>query len=278
MYFMINNEINQKRKCQLFGTTGKPTSESLLFSVVHLGSEKVPLGVRGLNLHDIVLSTVDHRIKPRLDIGGLLVPVVLVALDEQNTKVVAVSSTGSVVGDFSRREIPGRVRCLHGSDIVLPAVNRRLELGTQLVLLLIEVILAARDREQPDVAATHRLRAHFESMRRFRVIPITAGDEEEKSEKRDREHCLSDFHQNLLLGLGMCHQANIARLLSRYKHSISISISQAQTKNQHSCCFSGLNLMCSRIKKFSSPKMRNRQFVFTPKIEYQLVAERSEAD
>ena len=28
------------------------------------------------------------------------------------------------------------------------------------------------------------------------------------------------------------------------------------------------------IKKFSSPKMRNREFVFTPKIEYELVAER----
>ena len=26
------------------------------------------------------------------------------------------------------------------------------------------------------------------------------------------------------------------------------------------------------IKKFSSPKIRNRQFVFAPKIEYQLVA------
>ena len=32
------------------------------------------------------------------------------------------------------------------------------------------------------------------------------------------------------------------------------------------------------IKKFSSPKMRNRQFVFAPKIEYELVAERSEAN
>jgi len=32
------------------------------------------------------------------------------------------------------------------------------------------------------------------------------------------------------------------------------------------------------IKKFSSPKMRNRQFVFAPKIEYKLVAERSEAN
>ena len=32
------------------------------------------------------------------------------------------------------------------------------------------------------------------------------------------------------------------------------------------------------MKKFSSPKMRNRQFVFAPKIEYELVAERSEAN
>ena len=32
------------------------------------------------------------------------------------------------------------------------------------------------------------------------------------------------------------------------------------------------------IKKFSSPKMRNREFVFTPKIEHELAAERSEAN
>jgi len=32
------------------------------------------------------------------------------------------------------------------------------------------------------------------------------------------------------------------------------------------------------IKKFSSPKMQNREFVFTPKIEYKLVAERGEAN
>ena len=36
--------------------------------------------------------------------------------------------------------------------------------------------------------------------------------------------------------------------------------------------------MFSIIKKISSPKMRNREFVFTPKIEYKLVAERSEAN
>ena len=32
------------------------------------------------------------------------------------------------------------------------------------------------------------------------------------------------------------------------------------------------------IKKFSSPKMRNRQFFFAPKIQYELVAEQSEAN
>src|SRR3972149_8379086 len=38
-----------------------------------------------------------------------------------------------------------------------------------------------------------------------------------------------------------------------------------------------LSMVCM-IKKFSSPKMRNGQFVFAPKIEYKLVAERSEAN
>src|SRR3989344_6881789 len=39
------------------------------------------------------------------------------------------------------------------------------------------------------------------------------------------------------------------------------------------------HIVCGlRIKKFSSPKMRNRQFAFTPKIEYELVTERSEAN
>src|SRR3990167_4740741 len=33
------------------------------------------------------------------------------------------------------------------------------------------------------------------------------------------------------------------------------------------------NTLESMIKKFSSPKMRNRQFVFAPKIQYKLVAE-----
>ncbi len=65
---------------------------------------------------------------------------------------------------------------------------------------------------------------------------------------------------------------------STIKNSILHPISQAQTKNQHVCCFYVLNLMSSWIKKFSSPKMRNHEFVFTPKIQYKLVAERSEAN
>ena len=32
------------------------------------------------------------------------------------------------------------------------------------------------------------------------------------------------------------------------------------------------------VKNFSSPKMRNREFVFATKIEYKLAAERSEAN
>lgn len=39
-----------------------------------------------------------------------------------------------------------------------------------------------------------------------------------------------------------------------------------------------MNLFELRIKKFSSPKTRNRQFVFTLRIEYKLVAERDETN
>src|SRR3989344_6994355 len=48
---------------------------------------------------------------------------------------------------------------------------------------------------------------------------------------------------------------------------------KTKTETLSSFCFKN-----QMIKKFSSPKMRNRQFVFTPKIEYELVAERSEAN
>ena len=49
-------------------------------------------------------------------------------------------------------------------------------------------------------------------------------------------------------------------------------------KSPYFKAFSGFLYCIKRIKKFSSPKMRNREFVFTPKIEYKLAAERSEAN
>ncbi len=82
-------------------------------------------------------------------------------------------------------------------------------------------------------------------------------------------HVITPF----FLDLEMYYRANIAQLLSRDKYSIITILRQAQTKNQHFCCFYDLNLMDSMIKKFSSPKMRNRQFVFAPKNPYDLVAE-----
>ena len=55
------------------------------------------------------------------------------------------------------------------------------------------------------------------------------------------------------LGLEMCHRAEIARLLSRYKHSISIRTSQVQQK----ITISGVShLLTSWIKKISSPKLK----------------------
>lgn len=65
---------------------------------------------------------------------------------------------------------------------------------------------------------------------------------------------------------GMCNRATIARFLHYRQHSIFSVISQAQTKNQHFCCFYGLNLMYSWIKKFSSPQI---QIWFEPMFFYE---------
>src|SRR3989344_3844829 len=48
--------------------------------------------------------------------------------------------------------------------------------------------------------------------------------------------------------------------------------------NRKSPYFRAFSRFLYWINFFSSPKMRNREFVFTPKIEYELVAERSEAN
>ena len=72
-------------------------------------------------------------------------------------------------------------------------------------------------------------------------------------------------------GFGLSSQQ---RLDSAY-HSITGVPRQAQQK----ITVAGVSHFLTHwIKKFSSPKMRNRQFVFAPKIEYKLVAERSEAN
>src|SRR3989338_11328734 len=79
------------------------------------------------------------------------------------------------------------------------------------------------------------------------------------------------------------------RLYDLFKRKISDCASKYDHQNNknyiykttliHSHNFVDLvNIFDSMIKKFSSPKMRNRQFIFTPKIEYKLVAERSKAN
>src|SRR3989344_2110277 len=89
------------------------------------------------------------------------------------------------------------------------------------------------------------------------TVVVAPGDEEQKSEKRDQKHCLSNFHQNLLLlDLGMCYRATMTRFVYCLEYSIFSARSQAQTKNQHFCCFGGLILMDSWIEKFSSPKIK----------------------
>ncbi|OGM99618.1 MAG: hypothetical protein A2650_02520 [Candidatus Yanofskybacteria bacterium RIFCSPHIGHO2_01_FULL_41_53] len=58
---------------------------------------------------------------------------------------------------------------------------------------------------------------------------ITSSDEEQKTEKHNREHRLPDFHLNLLLlGLEMCDRATITQLLFRNKDIIYNNVCQAQ--------------------------------------------------
>ena len=48
-------------------------------------------------------------------------------------------------------------------------------------------------------------------------------------------------------------------------------------RNRKSPCFRAFSRFLYWIKKFSFPRMQNRQFIFEPKIQYVLTAERSEA-
>ena len=94
---------------------------------------------------------------------------------------------------------------------------------------------------------------------------------------REKQHYSDNFLHCLLLSVG-----NVLYLvvMTRFQSNIAyIAIGVKINKKSASLPLLIKNfLMNSVIKKFSSPKMRNRQFVFAPKIEYKLVAERSEAN
>ena len=74
----------------------------------------------------------------------------------------------------------------------------------------------------------------------------------------------------LFLGVGMYYRATMTRFSYYRKDSIFGAVSKGQQKIGISAAFHPVTLW---IKKFSSPKMRNREFVFAPKIPYDLVAE-----
>lgn len=73
----------------------------------------------------------------------------------------------------------------------------------------------------------------------------------------------------------MYYRATIARFLTVASIAYMSLLVKRNRKSLYYKAFSGFLYW---IKKFSSPKMRNCEFVFTPKIEYKLVAERSEAN
>ena len=70
-----------------------------------------------------------------------------------------------------------------------------------------------------------------------------------------------------------------ARFINEFDNTANIAYTALKVKaNRKSLCYKAFSGFLYWIKKFSSPKMLNREFVFIPKIEYQLVAERSEAN
>jgi len=93
-------------------------------------------------------------------------------------------------------------------------------------------------------------------------------DQENTNQKRNYQR---GFHAVLLSRYWLTESSH-HDLISCYP-TITGVLCQGQQKNTISGASRFLTLW---IKKFSSPKMRNRQFVFTPKIEYELVAESAE--
>src|SRR3990167_8371374 len=103
---------------------------------------------------------------------------------------------------------------------------------------------------------------------------VTLIDQENTNQNRhDQRNYQRGFH-TVLLSRYCLTASSHHDLISCYPTILGLWC-QAQQK----ITISGVsNLSAHWIKKFSSPKMRNRQFVFTPKIEYKLVAERNEAN
>ena len=149
----------------------------------------------------------------------------------------------------------------------------------------------------PDCKSTSTLGASTE-----RTSPPEPEYQYDEPDQNDQTHDLERAHISLLCASGtvwiLCwilatQQPRkdaflsycVARKLTKHcKEHISIyyvkySIFDCSCQAQQKITISGVfRPLIRMIKKFSSPKMRNREFVFTPKIEYELVAERSEAN
>ena len=147
-------------------------------------------------------------------------------------------------------------------------------LGTSRRLSAEEVILASDDEEQADAR-----------QRDVEGPPIDYGllveqpAEQVADDETDTQHCeIHDFPpqgtvfstaplpQRLSVSCDSDNTANIAYMSLKVKLKLN-------RKSPYYRAFSGFLYW---IKKFSFPKMRNREFVFTPKIEYELVAESAE--
>ena len=167
----------------------------------------------------------------------------------------------------------------HANDLVLTAIDERLQLALHFCLHLV-VSSCCGDELDPNstsellvLRSLYRLRLREFNCCCPRGVVATSENEVKAQKNQNRDVFL---HFRLLSRYDLIPSRHYAQI--SLKHSIFTLVRQVRQKISISAVLVAINLMDSWIKKFSSPKMRNRQFVFTPKIEYQLVAERSEAN
>src|SRR3989344_3124273 len=106
------------------------------------------------------------------------------------------------------------------------------------------------------------------------VGPDAVGDDtchHQQPRNQANRFCTQATPPSFLLGMCGLDQATMAQSLSCYI-SIIDACRQGQQKNR---TFAVSCLLTSWIKKFSFPRMQNRQFIFEPKMQYALTAERS---